>query len=243
MRPSASTAKPSGASSGRLSHRSGSRRARRRRRSRSRRSCPSAGLPQPQPAMLCWLTRRWRRSALEHDPGSPELEPVELRVVQPHRRLAAAGRHPPDRRVDVVGDVELAAAAPGGVVGRRRSEGKVAQVRCLPLRGFRVSTRAGALSSRIRRPRESLVADLDAVIGARGPGRRSSTSAAGRRRASTRARARHRCRRSGSCRCPRRRGGWARRRRGPGSRGSGSARRPRCRSARASAPPKSGRRP
>ena len=138
------------------------------------------GCRRRSPAVLCWLTSSVPAVGGEHDPGGPELEPVELRVLQPDRRLAAARRHPPDRRVVVVGDVERAVRAPGGVVGDRvggeRRPGAL-PARCggsgsAPAPGPCRAGSAGRASRWSRPGRRGRP---------RGPGRRSSTSAAARR--------------------------------------------------------------
>ena len=196
----------------------------RRRRSRSRRACPSCGLPSPPPAELCWPTSRWRAVGGEHDPGGPEL--AARRAAGPRARPRPRRRRGGTRQitcVGVVGDVELAALAPGGVVGKRSRAGRSRRCAGVPLRGFSEQHPRRGLVEQDQAAAGVAGRHLDAVIGGEVLALDRPRAQQRAARASTRAPARAPSRRWGSCRCPRRRGGSGRRRRGPESPGSGSS--------------------
>ncbi len=68
------------------------------------------------------LLRHQQRAAVrsEEHPRGPEVATVEAPVREPDPGPAPSGRHTPDHGLAVVGDVELAARAPGGEVRDRR---------------------------------------------------------------------------------------------------------------------------
>ena len=139
--------------------------------------------------------RHASRACVEHqrsvvrqqdDPGRTEERSVDLRIREPDLRLAAPGRHTPDHRLLVVGDVHAAVGAPGRVVrlGRvvhhrvgavRRLQAGHAGRHVAERRVRRLGARAGVQHEHARRVLVEQVEDparvdrrhLDAVRGAR----------------------------------------------------------------------------
>src|SRR4029079_17708536 len=68
---------------------------------------PRGRVPTAEPGGALLADEQMPPVAGEDDPGGPELEAVEPRIVEPRPRHSAAAAHPPDRRGGHIGPVDV----------------------------------------------------------------------------------------------------------------------------------------